>query len=134
MSIASTLAAGRERAESGMTDTCRITKSGGEPVLDEETGEYVDPPRITVYEGKCRVQVPNVAESNPDAGERQWTVQAAFVQLPIEGTEDARVGQRVEMLSVVHDSALQGRTYRVTGLHHKSHATSRRLRCEEATG
>jgi hypothetical protein len=51
------LAMGRRMADSMMEDTCRIT-SDGETAWDEETLANVTGPRVTVYEGKCRLLSP----------------------------------------------------------------------------
>lgn len=47
----------RPVTEGAMTAACLITRAGeGESVFDPETGEMTPPPRMTIYEGKCRVQ------------------------------------------------------------------------------
>jgi len=130
--IAAALPGLRAQAESLMVDSCVIT-SGGEPVWDEAAGEWSTPDGSVVYSGKCRVQLPNVAESNPVAGETEWTVTAAVVSLPVAGSEGVRIGHTVTVTSGVFDSRLSGTVYRVTGEHKKTHATARRLRCEETT-
>ena len=130
--IAAALPGLRAQAESLMVDSCVVT-STGEPVWDEPAGEWTAPDGVTVYAGKCRVQLPNVAESNPVAGETEWTVQAAIVSLPVAGSEAVRIGHTGVLTSGVFDSRLSGTVYRVTGEHKKTHATARRLRCEETT-
>lgn len=135
--VAAVLADGRTAAEALMVDTCRITRPGeGNGPFNQDTGQYDKPPPVTVYEGKCRVQVPSdIANATQvAAGEAEWTVQAAVIQLPVAGSEAVRVHQTVELLDVVYDLALEGRKYDVTALHHKTHATSRRLRVKERTG
>lgn len=137
MSAATAIARGRVAAERLMVDSCTITRPGeGEPVFNNDTGQYDPPPPVTVYSGRCRVQVPGDIASSQDvaAGEREWTTQQAVVSLPVEGSEDVRIGHTVHMDAVVHDAALEGREFGVRALHHKSHATARRLRCEEVTG
>ena len=124
----------RLQAESMMVDACIVSAPGsGEPTWDDESGQWVPPSGGTSYSGKCRVQVPNVAENEADAGERAWTVQAAIVSLPVSGSESVGVGHTVTITAAAHDSALVGRVYTVTAEHQKTYATARRLRCEEVT-
>jgi predicted RecA/RadA family phage recombinase len=121
----------RAAAESLMADRCTVTRPGvGAPTVDEGTGALVQPAGTPVYAGRCRVQVPNVAERDADAGERSWTVQAALVVLPVAGSEQVRVGDVVTVTAAVNDRALLGARYVVKALHAKTHATARRLRCE----
>lgn len=127
----------RQHAESLMVDACVITKAGeGSGVFNQDTGQYDEPDWVTVYTGRCRVQISAdiVNATDSESAERQWTVQAAVVQLPVVGSEAVRVDQVVEITAAVHDQALVGRKYGVTALHHKTHATSRRLRVMETTG
>lgn len=124
----------RAQAEALMVDSCTITQPGsGAPVFDENTGKYVDPAPVTVYTGKCRVQVPNVAENLTDSGERAWTVQDALVMLPVDGSEGALVGHTVTITAASLDAQLVGKRYTVTAAHHKTFATARRLRCKEVS-
>lgn len=117
-----------------MQDTCTVTRPGdGAPVFNESTGKYDPPAPVTLYAGKCRVQVPNVAESVQDSGDRAWTVQDALVMLPVVGSESIAVGNTVRIDSCALDADLVGAKYTVTALHHKSHATARRLRCKEVS-
>ena len=128
--VAAALPEMRAHAESLMVDACTVTGPGGEPVWDEDAGEYTTPAGAVIYTGKCRVQVPNVAEQNADAGEAEWTVQAAIVSLPVGGSEGVQVGHKVTIPAAAHDSALAGAVYTVTAGHAKTQATARRLRCE----
>lgn len=127
----------RAEAESLMVDTCRITRAGsGDPVFDPETGQYTPPARVTVYEGKCRLQVQSViaGSSKTGAGERATVVQDAELQLPVEATVSVVVNDVAEMLTAALDPAHVGRMLTVKALHSKTHATSRRLRVMEVTG
>lgn len=131
--IAAALPDLRAQAESLMVDACTITGGGGEPAWDDSAGEWTTSAGSTVYAGKCRVQVPNVAEQNADAGEREWTIQAAIVSLPVAGSEAVQVGHVITITDCPWDVSLEGVTFRVTAEHRKTHATARRLRCEELT-
>lgn len=131
--IAAALPEMRAQAESKMVDACVITGGGGAPVWNETTGQYDTPAGVTVYDGKCEVQVPNVAEQSADVGEHEWTVQAAIVKLPVIGSEGAQIGHTVTITASTNDPQLVGCVYAVTGEHHKTYATARRLRCNEVT-
>jgi hypothetical protein len=131
------LAAGRSLAESLMTATCLITADGvGEPVFDDETGQYVEPERVTVYEGKCRVQIPGdrTASNEAEAGDREISTQEPELQLPVVGSEAVAVGHQALIVSNPRDTALVDRVFTVIGPHAKSQATARRLRVIEVTG
>lgn len=133
--ILATIAEGRAEIESLMLATCRITKPGtGTPTFDEATGQYTDPPRVPVYEGKCRIQVKADINSNvveTTAGEREWTYLTMTLQLPIEGSEAVRPDDICEILTSPEDSSLEGRLLNIQGMYHKSAATHRRFRVRE---
>lgn len=134
----------RAEAEAMMVDTCLITREAveGDPeyvdasTIDPDTGQYPEQGRVTVYEGKCRLQVKSLiaGSSESDAGDRAYVVQDAELQLPVDDSIDVRVGHVAEVVSASHDAALVGRQLTVRALHQKTHATSRRLRMQEATG
>lgn len=126
----------RRQTESLMLDLCTITRPDPDapaPQMDPETGQYPEPERITVYEGKCRIQIKSSAVSDVNAGERPGTTQEIEWQGPVVGTESIAVDDVVVMTSVAMDSALEGRTFTVAGRHEKSQATARRLRLIEVT-
>lgn len=130
------IAAARAEDEANMVDACTITRPGeGTGPFNSETGQYDAPPPVTVYSGKCQVLIPtDIANATQvAAGEAEWTVQAGIIKLPVAGTEAVRVGQVATIDAAAHDSALVGREYGVTALHHKTNARSRRLRVKEAT-
>lgn len=133
---AADIAEGRAIAEAMMVDACVITRPGeGTGPFNRGTGQYDPPPPVTVYEGPCRVQVPTAIANATQvaAGEAEWTVQAAVIQLPVAGTEAVRVNHTVEVTAALFDSGLIGRKYGVVALHHATHKSSRRLRVKEAT-
>ena len=123
----------RALAESLMVDTCTVTRaSSGAPVVDNNNGTVTPAGRWTIYSGPCRVQVPDAVEKIEEAGGDSLSVQAAIISLPIAGSESVAVGDVVTVTGATFDAELSGVTYVVRGLHRKTHATSRRLRCEEA--
>lgn len=134
MSASAATQMGRAAAESLMVDACTITAAGADGGFDDTTGQYgTSTAGAASYAGKCRVQVPNVVERSANAGERDWTLQAAIISVPIVGSEGVKVGHKVTIDAATSDSALQGRIYTVVAEHHKTFATARRLRCEEVT-
>ena len=120
-----------------MLDTCRITIPGaGTRTFNEATGQYTEPARVTIYEGKCRVQVKvdvnsNVVEAN--VVEREWTYVTANLQLPVTAvTGSIPVDAIAEILTAHDDQALVGRLYNLQGgSFHKSHSVYRRIRVKE---
>lgn len=137
------LAEGRALAESIMLETCRITREAkvGDPgyiasrPMDPDTMQYPPQGRVTVYEGRCRVQVASTAVgigfTEYQAGERELTAVQPEVQVPVVGTEDVTVDHVVEILTSVHDTSLTGRKFTVVARHDKTHAPYRRLRVWE---
>lgn len=111
-----------------MTDTCVIKRASGE-TMDSTTLEMV-PAFTTVYTGKCRVQLRDSIASTPSAGERIHVVQRAVVQAPISAT-GVLVDDVVE-ITAAGDPDLVGNKYRVRSQFAKTHATMRRLECEES--
>lgn len=130
MSAESVTLAGRAAAEALMVDACTVARGSVDPVTDPDTGVVTYPTGPAFYAGRCRVQLPNVAEREVDAGEREWTEQAALVMVPM-GVTGVRVGDVVTVTRSVLDPDLVGRRYVVAGLMHKTFATARRLRCTE---
>lgn len=139
------LAEFRAEAEAGMVDVCVITRDGvGAPVFNETTGQYDNPPRVTVYGpvlaphfGKCKFQVAGIANAAAavvDAGERAANVQGGELQLPVTDTGDVAVNDVAELISSVTDSSRVGRKYTIAARFDKTYATSRRLRLMEGTG
>lgn len=137
--ITQTVADGRALIESLMTDTCTITRVDPDapaPEMDPDTLEYPDPTRITVYTGKCRIQIKSViaTSTDSDAGERQATTQEFELQLPVDGTGSVSITDVAEMTAAALDDSLVGRKFTIVARHEKSQATARRLRVIEVTG
>lgn len=128
MSARSITLRGRTAALSLMVDACIVDRSTAE-VLNETTGQ-METTYVPVYTGKCRVQQVGTQAGSPNAGEHQFVIVGHVVQLPIDATAYA-VNDRVRVTVATLDPALVGRTLTVTSLTTKSHATMRRLICEE---
>jgi len=124
--------AGRAAAEALMVDTCRIGVLGP-AAFDSATGTYTPGTIDPVYTGKCRVQVRDgLNAQDPEVGERQITLQPLVLAVPIAATGIA-VDQVAEILTATLDPELVGSRFRVVATHAKTHATARRLQCEEVT-
>jgi hypothetical protein len=126
------LARGRIAAEALMQDACTIIRDAG-TTYDPVTG-YPTPATTEVYTGKCRVQLGalGASASSRDVGEAALLLLRLDVQLPMS-VAGVRVGDVVEVTASAHDPDLPGRRFRVRDLFHKTHATARRLGCEEIT-
>ena len=116
-----------------MVDTCTVTRaSTGAPVVDNNNGTVTPAAPATIYAGPCRVQLPDAVEKATEVGGDALSVQAAIISLPVAGSEAVAVGDVVTVTSATFDADLAEVDYVVRGLHRKSYATARRLRCEEA--
>jgi hypothetical protein len=131
VSAVDALLEGRRAAESLMVDSCRIT-SPGVVVTDPETGEVTNE-RVTVYEGKCKVQSREGAATNPEAGEHSFTVVSRQVHIPVNAA-DVRDGFEVEITASLLNSFTVGKVYRVEGFTPDSFDTAFRLPVVEITG
>jgi hypothetical protein len=131
MSAATVLARGRAKAESLMVDACTITRRTGETTNTDTAA--VTPTNVTVYSGKCRVQVTAGARARAeDVGEAYVRLLRLEVQLPMSVTGLA-AKDLVTVTSSSLDADLVGRQFHIRELAHKTHATSRRIHVEEAT-
>ena len=134
------------------TDTCRITRLAlpsdpgyVAPVLDEDTGQYPEPARVTTYEGPCRFQVKADINSNvveTTAGEREWTYLTSQLQLPVHTPATGATGS-VNAVDVDHqcevlESPLSpsnvGIKLNIQGPFHKSQPVYLRFRVREVVG
>lgn len=129
MSRASVLARGRGKAEEGMEDACTIRRRTGDAVGDDGkvTDTYAD-----VYAGKCRVQQVTTEPTPADPGEDRQLLVRLVVQLPTSVT-GLQAADEVTITTAAHDADLVGRVFLINGLHHKTHATSRRVGVIERT-
>ena len=115
-----------------MVDKCvirRVTRTS-----DRLTGQQSVTSSLELYFGKCRVQARGAAqEANPvDAGEARRLMLHLEIQLPM-AVEGLHTEDEVTILLASFDPDLEGRTFLVRDLMHKTHATSRRIGVEEIT-
>jgi len=119
-----------------MLDRCVIRRAIGQAgPLDPDTGTRTPPPTVVIYPvpsgvGRCKVQTYEAFESKPQSGLHVFTVQRYTLHLPVDAPPVA-IDDRVEITAAAADPNLAGRVYRVSGLHHKSLATARRLLIDE---
>lgn len=110
-----------------MVDTCTVRRVTGEAM--NATTLVMEPTYSTVYAGRCRVQLNDAAPMRPDAGEHRGTLMRTIVQIPVSVTT-VRVDD-VVTVALSEDTELSGRSFRVAAMFHKTHASARRLECEE---
>ena len=134
MSVATLLANGRAAALALMTDTGYVRRAGT-PATDETTG-VVTPTWSDVYAssgspGVLRVQEASTGNTEAQVGAvAQSDLAAVVVSLPVSAT-GITPGDQVVITAAAHDPGLVARVFTVTRVLAKSHATARRLWCEE---
>lgn len=94
----SEIAEDRAMAEAEFIDTGRVTREAEPddpdyeaPVMDPDTLQYAESPRVVVYEGRCRVQVRSDINSNAVesvAGDHESTYRTSTAQFPMEPGPD----------------------------------------------
>lgn len=130
MSVRGALRRGRAAHERLMLDQCEITRAGGEPVFDPETGQYTDPPPITVYSGRCRAK-PWTAAFDMAAGEQEIVLRRYIVMLPQDSSAEVNVGDTFTTTSS-SDEWLVGEPLAVVGVEFATARTARRITVESA--
>lgn len=133
MSLAALLLRGRAKAEALMVDACTIRRVlPNATITDPLTGDVTHQYDI-VYQGICRVQTQGNWGERRDVAQDNLVLLTLQVQLPMTAT-GLRSNDEITVDASVFDPDLVGRVMRVRDLHHKTHATSRRLMCTEITG
>lgn len=111
------------------TATCTITRAGGDPVRNEETGQLEPAPPVTVYTGPCLVTPEGGDRVVEFGGEpvalRSYTVSIADL------TADVHVEDTVTVTASRDPLLDAGRALRVLDVPKSELATVRRLSCEE---
>lgn len=131
VSAEATVYAGRTAAERLMVDTVTVTRITTQGAINETTGGYT-PTSPTVYSGKARVKLNNVADLVVDAGGRGASVREYIVSVPLSSTVFA-VDDTVTLTSSPLDPSQVGLVLHVLGVTHGTQITARRLRCQEVT-
>lgn len=124
------LADGRREALVLMRDTCTVERKSGDPVLNEETGQY-EQAYATVYSGRCRIKPRSSSET--EWGEREVTLGQYVAVLPWDAAPEI---QREDRLTVTasDDAWLVGRPLEVIGISLAGTSTARRLLVEDREG
>lgn len=128
------LTRGRAFAEAMQVDACTIQRKGaGAPVFNPSTGGYTDPPPLTVYSGKCKVQVTDsLTVSAVDFGGRAVNIIRATVHIPVTVDVEVKAEDTVLITAAVNDPQLVGDRFVVRDYVAKTHATARRIEVERA--
>lgn len=127
MSLTTILAHGRAAAAQRMMDRCTIRRTTG---VTTDSAGVVTPTTVVVYTGPCRIKM--AGDGSPtDAGEATVAVLPMELHLPITGSEDVKHLDEVTVDAALNDTALVGRTLRVSSKQLKSEATARRISVEE---
>lgn len=123
-------AQGRRRAESRLTDECRIITRTQSDTLDSH-GDY--PVTETEhYAGPCVLKAVNVFPNDVDAAGQQLVLQSLELGLPIDTSTEVRNGQVVIITGSQEDPAQIGLEFTIQGpSERQSYATLRRFRIEE---
>lgn len=130
MTAALNLGLARAAAEALMLSTCTITRAGGKPVWNQTTGTYTDPPALTVYSGRCKLQDADRNVGQAAAGERELAISKPALHLPIDGSGNVRRGDVARIDSNPLDPSAVGSTFVIQGPHIGSAKTARRLPLE----
>jgi hypothetical protein len=129
--VAAALPVLRAEAESLMTDTIRLETLIG-TTQDETTLEDVAT-YSTVYEGPGRWRRPDTQAAESVSGEVEFGTNWVTVQLPIATSAAAARGQRATCVESPTDPANEGAQATIQAVASKTHATMRRLLCEEVS-
>lgn len=132
MTLTAALARGRAAAERMMVDTVTIDRADGTTARDPDTGAETPNYGAALYSGKARIQQRAAVSQEDEGAGRTVTTLRLELQLPTSVT-GLQVDDRVTVNTAAHDADLVGRVFRVSALHHKTHATARRVAIEEAT-
>lgn len=132
MSLFST---GQSFIEGFMIDECLISRDEQgvyDDVLDEETGELVqpDPDVVEVYSGACLLKPMGTKDQAYDTGDQPVYRKGYNVLLPKE-VDDVRLGDVLTMTTSVRDPALEGYSFRVFEVRVSTHSVYRHIRVED---
>jgi hypothetical protein len=140
MSALSAITQGRQSAEAGMLDDCRITRGGGATTIDPATGLPVTTSPTTVYGGtgdhtqdRCKLQTTDLKPSYESSGEHAYTLTRMELHIPV-GAGPVKPGDDVEITASALDARNVGRKFRISAGFSKTYATAQRLPVEEVIG
>lgn len=122
-----------------MDDECIVTVDEDgvdDAVLDQTTGELVEAPEVTVYEGKCKVKSPRGLSNRPqEEGGKIYTQGEYELGLPISYLEsnpeaEPAKGMWVLITSSRRDQGLVGKKFRIIDVIYGTFATQRKCPLE----
>lgn len=126
MSLDALLAHARARRESYMRSECQILRQVGERTWDPVAGEYTAAPESVVYAGKCHVKPTYTpAERDYSTGERELTIQAYEVVLPMSAPE-VDIGD-VVLITASDDAWAVGQRFPVAWFENADSRTARHV-------
>jgi hypothetical protein len=119
---------GRRAAEKRMTAHSVVRRPTGETV---DENDVVITSYDEVHTGPCRITSQIAQETNPVAGEYQYTVQRRGYSIPV-GAADLHIDDVVEIdAAPARDAYLIGNKYRIVATLEQSDATAQRYAVEE---
>lgn len=131
----SALNRGRRAAQADMRDRCVITADPSPDALGEwsdETLSYGPAPRVTVYDGICKVTFGTVEARERTAADQDFAEQVGKLALPVDGSAGVARGQRVTIVSSRTDPDMAGAVFKVGAWRFRSSPTSRRFAIEDS--
>lgn len=105
----------QRQAESMMITPCTISRDG-EPVLDEDTGNYT-PSHTVIFSGLCKIQTKDTEVNVAVGGSAEMVLQRYEIHVPVTSGPF----QDKDVVTT------PGRTFHVQGVHLKSWQTAQRL-------
>lgn len=109
-----------------LTDACIVERVTNE--VTNLVNGAVTKTWATVYSGACRIQAASANWAGPaEVGEAAIRKASSELQLPVAGSEDLRIDDRVTVTACLNDADLVGRQFTLTGESRKSQATTRKL-------
>lgn len=115
-----------------MREQCRVTRASTEPkVWSAELLQYVEAPRTTIYEGRCKLRFSGARTRAARAGDQNFTEQGPTLSLPVRKAVGIRKDDRVEITASTDDEDLVGVVVFVDANRSQTNATSRRIPVRE---
>lgn len=119
----------RADEEALLPDTCTVKRASGEPVFDDNTGQYATPAPDTIYTGACRIAPLSMQDRAVLFGERAVDLVTHQGTFPY----NAPVFEKDDVVEVTAsaDDQLVGRALEIHSFDVKSLQTKRRVVLQE---
>ena len=120
----------RSQAESLMVDTARVTRPGGEPTFDPDTGLLTPSDGTVIFTGPCRLMAPTQGgmANTPVFGEQQVT-ESRYVACFRHDATDAKIGDIVTFTES-DDPDVLDRSFRIAAVPASSFVVYKGYPCE----